>query len=156
MKKFILQSIACCAALLPFTQVQAAGVPGKNYYNLAPGTKYSLKVTDVVSTVTGLDGQAKQVAVPAGIPKFKKGQTVKFTIGKKGELKGPGFSTKFLSADPTTSAYADKQVGTKLPDNAAVKTSLTTKKAVYTQLAFHKITGSGFSTKVHFVVYVLQ
>ena len=30
--------------------------------------------------------------MPKGIPRFKKGQTVKFTIGANEELQGPGFS----------------------------------------------------------------
>lgn len=110
----------------------------------------------MVSTVAGLDGKARRVAVPTGIPKFTKGQSVKFTIGSRGELIGPGFSTAFKTATSDTSVYADKIAGTKLPDTAAVKTSLTTKKAVYTQLAFHKLSGSGFGTKVYFVVYILQ
>ncbi len=156
MRTLFIKTIVCFAALLPFAQVQAVGLAGKNYFNLTPGTKYTLKVTDVVSTVAGLDGQAKTVPVPSGVPKFKKGQKVKFTIGSKGELKGPGFATTFLSADATTSVYTDKQVGSKLPDTAAVKTSAITKKATYTQLAFHKVTGSGFGTKVYFVVYLLQ
>lgn len=148
--------IVCGAALLPLAQAQAADPAGKNYYNLPPGTKFTLKCTDVVSTVAGLDGKAKKVAVPNGIPKFKKGQDVKFTIGSKGELKGPGFSTNFKSASADTTVYVDKQVGTKLPDTAAVRTNLTTKKATYTQLAFHKVTGSGLSTKVNFVVFLFN
>ena len=156
MKKLLLQLIVCGAALLPFTQAQAAGPAGRNYYNLPPGTKFSLKVQDVVSTVAGLTGRPKITAVPTGIPKFKKGQLVKFTIGSKGELMGPGFSTSFKSASSDTTVYTDKIVGNRLPDTAAVRTSLTTKKAVYTQLAFYKVSGSGFSTKVNFVVYSLQ
>lgn len=156
MRTLIIKTIACFAALLPFTQVQAADPAGRNYYNLTPGTKFTLKVTSVISTVAGLDGKARKAAVPTGIPKFKKGERVRFTIGSKGELKGPDFSTKFESASTDTTVYADKIVGTKLPDTAAVKTNLTTKKAIYTQLAFHKISGSGFGTKVNFVVYVLE
>jgi hypothetical protein len=156
MRTLIIKAIACFAALLPFTQVHAADPAGRNYYNLTPGTKFTLKVTSVISTVAGLDGKAKRGPVPAGIPKFKKGDRVKFSIGSKGELKGPDFTTAFKTASADTTVYADKIVGTKLPDSAAVKTSLTTDKVVYTQLAFHKISGSGFGTKVNFVVYVLE
>ncbi len=96
--------------------------------------------------------------MPAGIPKFVKGKKVTFTIGSKGELKGPNntFSTAFKSATADTTVYVDKIVGTNLPDNAAVKTSLVTKKPTYTQLAFHKTTGSGFGTTVYFVVYTFE
>ena len=156
MKKLLLQLIVCATALLPFTQAQAADPAGRNYYNLPPGTKFSLKVSSVVSTVAGLTGRPKITAVPTGIPKFKEGQLVKFTIGSRGELIGPGFSTSFRSATADTTIYTDKLVGIKLPDTAAVKTSATTKKAVYTQLAFHKVSGSAYSTKVNLVVYVFQ
>ncbi len=156
MKTLLLKTIVCFAALLPLAQVQAAGLAGKNYYSLSPGKKFTLKVTSVVSTSTDLGGGAKQVPVPTGIPKYKKNQSVRFTIGSKGELKGPGFTTPFKSATADTSVYSGKVVGPNLPNTAAVKTSLTTKTQVYTQLAFHKVTGSGLGTKVFFVVYVLE
>lgn len=157
MKLLLIKAIVCCAALLPFAQVQAAGPAGKNFYDLKPKTKFTLTCSDVVATVAGLDGRAKQVKGPiAGIPTFTKNKAYKFRIGAKGELTGPGFSTAFKTASLGTTVYVDKQVGTKLPDAAAVKTDLTTKKAIYTQLAFHKVTGSGFGTKVYFVVYLFD
>jgi len=158
MKTLLIKAIVCCAALVPFTQVKAAEAPARNYYNLPPGTKFTLTTKNVVSTKAGLDGRAKQCPVPTGVPKFTKGKKVTFTIGSKGELKGPNntFSTAFKSASADTTVYVDKQVGTKLPDTAAVKTSLVTKKATYTQLAFHKVTGSGFGTTVYFVVYTFE
>lgn len=148
--KSLIKLIVCAAALLPLARVQA----GTNYYDLKPGVTYTLKVGTVVSTKSALTGATSEVAIPSGIPKFKKTQKVTFTIGSKGELKGPGFTIPLKKAAAGTSVYMVKPTGTNLPNSAAVKTI--NKKVTYTQLAFYKLSGSGFNTTTYQVVYLLQ
>ena len=147
--------IACGAALLPLSQAQAASPAGRNYYGLAPGKTFSLKVSNVVATKATLTGAVK-TKVPTGIPKYAKGQTITFTIGSRGELKGPGFTTAFKSATARDSLYLEKQVGSNLPDGAVVRKD-SKLKPVFTELVFYKTTGAGtMSQAVYFVVYTLQ
>lgn len=94
MKSLLIRSIACCAVLLPLATAQA-----KTYGGFKPGDTFNLKldyrtsIKEVGSVVT--DKQP----IPAGIPKFKVGATVKFTIGKKGQLTAKGLSMPFKEVD---------------------------------------------------------
>ncbi len=156
MKKLLLQSIVCATALLPFTQAQAADPAGaKRYGDFLPGKTFSFKVTNVTSAKAGVTGGTVKAPVPSGIPKFTKGQKVTFTIGAKGELKGPGFSTSFSTGSITSNAYVDKQSGTTLPDQAIVFKNYK-KQPEGVNLTFNKVNISGFSTSVHLVNYTLE
>ena len=155
MKTLLVKMIVCSAALLPMTQVQAADPGGRNYYGLAPGKEFTLKVTSVFSTKESLSGTS-QTKVPTGIPKFSKGQNITLKIGSNGELKGPGFSTLLKSASRTDSVYQDKLVGSNLPDTAVVRKN-SRLKPIFTELIFYKTTNVGtMNQTVYMVVYTLQ
>lgn len=96
MKTLLINALACAALILPFSQVQAAGA-GKSFGGFKPKQTFSFKVTSVASVKT-VGASASKAPIPAGIPKFKLKQTVKFTIGAKGQLTGPGFSIPFLKS----------------------------------------------------------
>lgn len=98
MKSLMIKFIACAALFLPFSQVQAAGA-GKTFGGLKPKQTFSLKVTKVESLKKTGTGDS-QVPIPAGFPQLKVGQTVKFTIGAKGQLTCPFFSLPFRAANP--------------------------------------------------------
>lgn len=97
MKQLLLQTIACCAVLLPFAQAEA-----KTYGGFKPGDKVTFTVNYRVSskTVGGIT-QAK-VPVPAGMPDFKLGKKITFTIGPKGQLTAKGMSLPFKGVDTTS------------------------------------------------------
>jgi hypothetical protein len=95
MKTLMINTIACCALLLPVSQVQAAGA-GKTFGGFKPKQTFAFKVSSVASVRT-VGAKVSKVPVPAGIPNFKLKQTVRFTIGAKGQLTGPGFSIPFYS-----------------------------------------------------------
>jgi hypothetical protein len=163
MKTLLTSLIIAGGALLPATQIQAApaskdvSFAAKKYGDFAVGQTFTLTVTEAVAVKASLTGSPTKTSVPSGVPKFKKGQKVKFTIGSKGELKGPGFSLKFKSPSPTANVYynAPKKGSTLSGDVAAVrKNSL--KKPVFADLSFFKSTGSGLKTTVYTVTYVLE
>ncbi len=77
--------------------------------------------TGKIFTLT-VKGKAGIGAVPSGIPNFKFGQKVKFTIGANGELKGSGFSILYTDGVPAQNNYANKSTPTALlPHQAVVK-----------------------------------
>jgi hypothetical protein len=97
MKSIILKTIIACAALLPFSVTQAGQFGPFN-----AGDKINVEITARESFKTSLAGNAVSTPVPAGVPKFNVGRKVTFTIGKRGELKGPGFSVSFVPTGSTS------------------------------------------------------
>lgn len=94
MKSLTINTIACLALLLPITQAQAAGA-GSTFGGFTPKQKFSLEVTEVISAKIVGTTATRGLPIPEGFPKFKVKQTVKFTIGAKGQLIGPSFSIPF-------------------------------------------------------------
>ena len=98
-----LRSILLCgASLLPFSTLQA--LP---YGGLVPQKKFTLTVTKVTSVFQ--DGSTTQtgVPIPAGMPSFRLGERVKFTIGRNGELTARGVNIAFKNANRMTNNYLD-------------------------------------------------
>ena len=107
MKQLLLQTIACCAILLPFSQVEA-----KTFGEFKPGKAFTLTVDQVISVKTVGFTYNTKAAIPAGVPKFKKGQKVKFKIGKKGQLTAKGLSIPYKSDAGTSNTYFVVTTGT--------------------------------------------
>ena len=154
MKKFLLQLTVCATALFATSATQAAEAGSRNFYGLAPGKKFSLKVTGVVSTKAGLSGGG-EAPIPSGIPKFSKGQTVQFEIGKGGRLTGPKFSIPLKTADALSSVYTGEVVGTNIPPIAVIRKN-SNMRPVFAEITFYKVSGSGFSTTTNMVSYILE
>lgn len=163
MKTLLTSLIIAGGALLPVAQIQAApaskdiSFAAKTFGDFAAGKKFTLQVTEAISTKATLTGVSKKSPVPAGVPNLKKGQKVKFTVGSKGELKGPGFSIAFLKASTVANAYVNKpkKGSTVKADTATVyKDSL--KQPGGAALFFFKTSGTGLKTTVNSVTYVLD
>ena len=119
-KSLIIKTVACCTLLLPITQAQAAGA-GSTFGEFNPKQTFSLTV-DYVGAGTIVGDKLTKGPVPAGLLKFKKSQVVKFTIGAKGQLTGPGFSIPFKK-DISTAAennYNNFPLGDKQAGNGAL------------------------------------
>lgn len=97
MKHLLLQTIACCAVLLPFTRAEA-----KTYGGFNPGDKFTLTVNYRISNKTVGGVTKEKVPVPKGMPDFKLGKKVTFTIGPKGQLTAKGMSLPFMTVDTTS------------------------------------------------------
>lgn len=155
MKKLLLKTIMLCAVLLPLSQVQAAGAPGKLYGGFAVGKKFKFTVTEVISAQASLTGVNKKVPVPNGIPKFKKGQTVKFKIAGKGQLSGPGLLLPFKADGGTSNTYMTVATAKNPKANVGIVYK-NGSKPTGVFLGFTKTSGSGFGTKVTTVNYTLE
>ncbi|RYD85139.1 MAG: hypothetical protein EOP84_03440 [Verrucomicrobiaceae bacterium] len=162
MKNIVASIIVALAAVAPVSSLQASPVgkttqfASKTFGGFAVGKKFSLKVTALSASSATATGSVTKVAVPAGMPKFKKGQRVNFTIGKKGELKGPGFSIPYNTATDYSNTYLVKPTAKKPKADMAVLRKEINQKVTAATLSFFKTTGSGFGTKVITVVYVLE
>lgn len=151
MKNLILQVIVCAGALLPLSQIQAA-----TYGGFAPGKTFTFTVKSVSSSKTVGTKVTANVPVPTGIPKFAKGQKVKFTIGSKGQLTGPGFSIPFKADAGTANNYVTVPTATKPSADSAIVFKSTAKVPTAASLHFFKVSISGFTATTNAVVYILQ
>ncbi|RYD18287.1 MAG: hypothetical protein EOP88_23115 [Verrucomicrobiaceae bacterium] len=88
MRNLLTTLVIACGAIVPVATVQAAPASQlsefakKDFGGFKAGFKFTLKVKEITTIATS--GKP-----PGSIPKFKKGEKIKFTIGQKGELIGP-------------------------------------------------------------------
>jgi hypothetical protein len=94
MKNLLLKTIAICAILLPVNQAGA-----KNYGGFKPGETFTLKLDYRTSVKAVGTLVTDKQPIPAGIPNFKVGSKVEFTIGKNGQLTAKGLSMPFKEVD---------------------------------------------------------
>lgn len=142
MKTLVIQAIACCAALLPFSQARAA----TKFGDFVAGQTFTLHVATVAVIGTR----------PVTLPKYIKGQAVKFTIGAKGQLTGhaatgtgPTFSISFKSFKNLTTYhenYYDNKTATTttLVHQAVVRTKGLASKPYFVNLALRAQSGFTF------------
>ena len=134
MKTLLLSVIACCAVVLPVTQAHAADPAAKKYGDFKPGDTFTMKV----ATVTEIGKR------PSTFPVFKKGQSVKFTIGSKGQLTGPKFTINF---EPEGSSKNENYYDNVTPSThtlvhqAVVRTKGVPAKPYFINLALRKQEG---------------
>lgn len=99
--------------------VCVAGPIGSRLGGFSPGQTFTLTVEDRQCFQTKGKKTVQTFIVPTGIPKFDIGQTVKLTIGKKGQLKGPGFSLAFEEGNRDYNEYLSaRTVKNPTPDSA--------------------------------------
>ena len=156
MKKLLLQLIVCATALLPFTQAQAAGPASQNYGGFAPG--YSFKLTmsaKPIASVAGITGSGILKRVPTGFPDYKEDQSVTFKIGSKGELMVANFSIPYLSGSKSTNVYSAKDL-TVVSNFSQAAVNKRSGKPTFVNLVLRKKSGSGLSTKITQVIYLLD
>lgn len=159
MKKLIVQFVVLCGALLPLTQAQAGGPASKNFGGFSPGKRFTMTVESVTSSQSIGKKSKTSVPIPTGIPSFKKGQTVKFTIGKKGELTAPGFSIPLLNSSARINSYAKLPNINSLSPNGAGVFKDSSGKPVGSTLIFYKYRIDGFTASgltINQVSYVLK
>lgn len=109
MKQLLVKAIACAAILLPITAGATTYEPfrAKTYGGWEPGKTFTFTVKTRTIAKGSLDGGTKIKKVPKGIPSFNKGETIKFVIGKKGQLTVPKkFSLPFIADGGTVNEYA--------------------------------------------------
>ncbi|MEO5715845.1 MAG: hypothetical protein ABIT37_20365 [Luteolibacter sp.] len=142
MKHLLLKLLVCSAALLPVAQAQTPAA--KTYGGFTPGAKFTLKVSKVTSTKLQ-NFVSTKCPIPTGIPKFKKGAKVVFTVGKKGEWTCSGMSLPFVKDNGPSNNYV-KHSSTNFNDDEADVFKDTAKKAVGADIFLYKETHGSLGT----------
>lgn len=154
MKSLLIRSIACCAVLFPLV------TQAKTYGGFKPGDKFTFTVNYRASNKTVGTVTKENVPVPAGLPDFKLGKKVTFTIGPKGQLTAKGMSLPFTGTDTTTGHKRVLFVGppkSNYPFGDSGTVDLKPNgKPVGLSLSFSKITVSGGVTTDQRVFYALD
>ena len=145
-----------CGALLPLSEMKAAEPAVKTYGGFTPGQTFTFTVTDRTSTKTRGTKVTKNVPVPNGIPDFAEGQTVKFTIGAKGQLKGSGFSIRYRSDKGDVNLYSNNPSTSSIAGEAATVSKTRRDRPTDATLTFYRVRFSGFVPISHFVQYDLE
>ncbi len=153
MKTLILSCFAVCGVLISSTLLHAAPDGAsvdrpKTYGGFPPGTTVLLEVSEV-------EGIPKNKPFPSGVPRFRKGEKVKFTIGLLGELTGPLLSVPFFKSSSRSNAYVmePRLLGGKEVHATLTKTA--SGRAAGLSLLFTK-TGSGPQIKGYVISYELK
>ncbi|GAA5124993.1 hypothetical protein JIN84_13450 [Luteolibacter yonseiensis] len=149
--KTSLSIVTALGLLLPAATLDAAPA-SKKFGGFSSGQKFTLTVTEKKSVRTKGDDVKKNAAVPKDIPNFSKGENVTFTIGKKGQLKGPGFSIVYRETEDNENFYANTG------SNGEVASVEKGKKgnAKEATLIFYKLSFSGVRPVTHTVKYELE
>lgn len=149
--KTSLAILAVIGMLLPVTQLEAAPA-SKKFGGFVAGKKFTLTVTSRKSTKTKGDDVTKNASIPKDIPKFEEGEAVTFTIGKKGQLKGPGFSIEYQGSEDRENFYGNDGSNGEV---ARVQRTLTNRPKEATVI-FYKLSFSGIKPVTNTVKYVLK
>jgi hypothetical protein len=156
MKKLLLQLLVCATSLLPFAHAQAAHPVSKTFGGFAPGATFKLTMTEnPIASVAGVTGSGVLKNIPAGYPKYKKGTTVTFKIGSQGQLIVANFSIPFHNGTATSNVYSAKSSST-VTNFSQAALNKSAGKVTFMNLVLRKTTGSGLSTKITQIVYLLE
>lgn len=152
MKTNPLACFALCMAIFS-ASAHAAWPIGKRFGGFTPKQTFSFKVEDRQSFESKGSVTVQTFLVPAAIPKFNVGQKVKFTIGAKGQLQGPGFSLPLEMDNKDYNQYLTSPTrGNPIPDTALV-TKASSGKVRQIALYFYDKKAKG---PRHSVTYLLK
>jgi hypothetical protein len=153
MKTLILTAIG---ALILFP-VHNAAAQGKTYGDFKPNYKFPLKVVEVVSVeVSPVNPAGKKVKVPKGLPKYQKGQKVRFKIGRKGELIAPGAKIPFLTHGGLSNSYSRIVMGINSKTDTAIVFKNSNNEADNATLTFNRTSGFGPEMKSYTLTYKFE
>ena len=157
--KNIIKLIAVATALLPLGQLQAktfGGFTPKETFNLTVTTKFVARSSPIKGAPSVV------VPVPKGIVKLSVGETVKFTIGAKGQLLVKGFDVPFRSASPdlTFVVYGNQPSKPTAQSKRNISNCLIVKNLeegpTIGELKFYQTNGRGLKETTTVVVYELK
>jgi hypothetical protein len=156
-KKLLLPLIAGCGLILPFTQLQATEFADETFGGFAAGKEFTLTVTERLSIKTVGSDVTRHVPIPRGMPDFRKGQKVNFIIGRRGQLKGPGFSITFKDDERRINFYSINPSGFSSEGSAATVTKTAKRdRPTGASLTFYQFRFSGFKPVTSSVSYLLE
>jgi hypothetical protein len=151
MKILSLVRLAIATAILT-ASAQAAGPAGKRFGGFAPKQTMTFKVEDRQSFETQGSATVPTFRIPAAIPRFNVGQTVKLTIGGKGQLKGPGFSFALEQDGADYNQYLAATTPKKATPNSALLTKAAPGAAQQVVLYFYDENLTGPDSSVTYLL----
>ncbi|MES2440171.1 MAG: hypothetical protein V4584_13970 [Verrucomicrobiota bacterium] len=154
MNQSLLSILIGCGTLLPLAKLEAA--PGKTYGGFAPGKTFTFTVDEKKSYKTKGVKLTKNAPVTDGVPDFAEGESVKFTIGKKGQLKGPGFSITHRTSEEGENFYSNNPSASSSKGDAARVEKTPKGRPTEATLTFYRISFSGFIPVTNTVTYKLE
>lgn len=138
-------------ALLPFGDLSAQ----ETYGDFTPGQTFTFTVTEKTVRKTRGTSVRRDVPVPNSIPDFAVGQNVQFTIGGRGQLKGPGFSIAFEGEEGRFNFYSNDPSFDEPNGEAATVRKSSRNRPKSATLTFYKFKFDGFvpvTTVVHYIL----
>jgi hypothetical protein len=136
MKTLLLRAFALIAAVLPLSVAEAAPKPPKIFGDFPVGKTFTFTVGTAITSATEGMNVIPNAPVPAGVPNFTVGQQVTMTIGKKGELIGPGFKVTFVSGGVGANVYVNKPKKGAAPTAVTVHKNTTTNEPTGVSMGF--------------------
>lgn len=140
------------AAILLTASAQAASPAGKRFAGFAAKDTITLTIQDRQSYETQGSKTTQTFIVTGAVPKFNVGQTIKFTIGGKGQLKGPGFSLNLGEGNTSYNQYLSAASSKKVNQDAAILTKNTSGGAQQIVLYFYDDNATGPSSSVTYLL----
>jgi hypothetical protein len=152
MKALLFPALIAVAALLPLQQSEAAKVGGFNI-----GYKFHLKVDKVISTkIVGFQITPTKAPIPAGVPKYSRGNRIDFEVVSKGALKTSKFTLPFTSDAGTSNVYNKVVTGASPKTDTAIIYKGSTNVPTGGTLTFLRISGTVFNLTTSTVTYTLK
>lgn len=106
MRILLLQLIALVALFAPVCSAETrAPRPPTVVGDFIAGSSFSLPLVFMNCSASAFGQNPEPAVPPKGVPAFAPGQTIRFKIGKKGQLIGPGFKISFHSESPGSNTY---------------------------------------------------
>lgn len=158
MKQLLTKIIACAAILLPVTAGATTYEPfrAKTYGGWEPGKTFEFRIASRTIAKGSLDG-VKATKVPKGIPSFKKGDKIKFVIGKKGQLTVPKkFSLPFNADGGTVNEYLIAPDEDRPQGDSGQVFKNSKDKPIGGFLTFSKFVIDGFDSATYLVNYSFE
>jgi hypothetical protein len=156
MKKLLLRAFALIAAVLPLSVAEAAPKPPPVFGGWSPGKTFTFTVDTKLSAANQMGQVLTNVPVPKGVPDLQVGQQVTFTIGKKGELIGPGFKIAFQADAGSSNAFINKPKKGSPPVAAIVYKNVSTNEPFSVALNFFTFKMTNRIPTVTSVTYTLN
>lgn len=150
-----------CAAFIPASTLHAAprskdpvNFATKSFGGFEVGKTFTFKVRLIESSKAVGGNFNPKVPIPPSLPKFRNKQKIRFTIGDKGQLVGPGFSIPIYGDSDTLNTYSAFATPAK-PKPPVANVSKEGGEPTSVDLYFYKQKTEGDVTSVNTVHYQL-
>lgn len=151
MQMISLIRLAVCSVFLT-SVTHAAGPAGKLHGGFAPKKTFTFEVQERTSFESNGSTTVISYNIPAGIPNFNIGESVKFIIGKNGQLKGPGFSFPIESGNRDYNHYVTVSTPKNRTPDVAIVTKSTPGTAQQVAIYFYHQKSDGTSYSVSYLM----